>query len=108
MSSEDLNALNAKKVEVLRSLGHTEAADVLAEMHQEDAERREKFEAAREREQQQRAAGLPGVPLLSHDPGRRQAEEEGRVVAERLRASGVGKSWATAGSLFSDDGRPNR
>ena len=75
MSSEDLNALNAKKVQMLRSLGHTEAADVLAEMHQEDAERREKLEAAREREQQ-RAAGLLGIKLVSDDPAQRQAELE--------------------------------
>ena len=108
MSSEDLNALNAKKVEVLRSLGHAKAADVLAEMHQEDAERRQRFDAAREREQQQRAAGLPGIKLVSDDAAQRHAEMEGRAVAEALARSRVGESWGTAGSLFSDDRRPNR
>lgn len=95
MSAGDMDARNAAKVEALRGLGHAEAADDLAALFAGDAKR------AQDKEEAQRKAGPPGIPMLSSDAGiDRQAQREARQIAEALRRSGAGQSWRTAGSLL--------
>ncbi len=95
MSAEKLNA---QKVDILRSTGHEEAADMLAEMFAEDAGR----------EQETRRKQLPGIPLVSRDPAQTQADVESRTVLEHLNQSGVGRNWGSAGPLLDDRRRADR
>ena len=92
------------RVRALRAAGEDRAADILEALAEGCQQQRQEQEQAQE---PQPKVGPPGIPLVSDDPAQRQADAEGRIVAERLMKSGIGQDWVRGGSLL-DDGRPNR
>ncbi len=89
------------QIAALREAGHDKAADHLVEL----AQAREKLERQQEAHQAAKAQLRPGIPLVSDAPDELRRQMEGHAVREALRASGVGQSWASAGSLLGEDRR---
>ncbi len=95
MSADDQDQKVDPTIELLRSAGHDSAADLI-EAAAEMAARRA---AQKTRDDAHAATGPPGRPL-SERPGVRlvddsvfdaRGEQDGRVIFEALKASGVGR-----------------
>ncbi len=94
-----MSASENQEVAALREAGFDDAADHLADL----AGKREALEQRQEQERKARQQLAPGIPLVSGDRFQAERQAEAHVVAEQLRQSGFGQSWASAGPIFGDD-----